>query len=437
MTLQVNPEFFKNPIQSQMKPSAIRLKVIAGAVGVLTLSQPVRLSAQGTPLGQEGTPLGKEGTPLGREGKPLGQEGTPLGKEGTPLGKEGTPLAKEGTSLAQEGTPIAETAVPLAKEGRPLSEDGTPAGKEGTPIAESGVPLVQEGTPLATYGTPADNARQQRLQNRSAAMSDPGTSRFFGGNTETRRSNASKNFGTAISSQPPLDDDSVARQNAVDREWSRGAIDSANARPQDLFSSDWWSAHPDVLTDANKYYTSKPAYAWWQGSPWSDLIRVLGMRNSVQPYRYSNDRNITFRNDLIYVNGQAVSSYDDFVNSAQALVESTGGDDGKRQGWFPLGTFAASADPKTQTATHAIQLAMDSVGNIAGVCVSWPDGKVLPIRGKVDTDSQRVAFNIGDRGNAVVETGLANLTNPYTRVWAHLPNSHSQTWLITRLREGE
>lgn len=223
----------------------------------------------------------------------------------------------------------------------------------------------------------------------------------------------------------------------MDREWSRGAIDSANARPQDLFTSDWWAAHPDVLTGSNKYYTAKPTNVWWEGSQWGDLIRVLGIGNSVLPYRYGNDQNITFRNDLIYVNGRAVSSYDDFVNSAQALVESNGEDDGNRQGWFPLGTFAVSVDPKTKTATHAIQLAMDSVGNIAGICVSWPDGKVLPIRGKVDPDSQRVAVNIGKLGNAVVETGLANLTNPYTRVWAHLPNSHSQTWLITRIRAGE
>ncbi len=130
-------------------------------------------------------------------------------------------------------------------------------------------------------------------------MSDPTTSRFFGGDEQARRNNASKNFGTAISGQPPLDDKSVSQQNSEDREWSRGAIDSANARPQDLFSSDWWAAHPGVLKGANIYYTAKPAYAWWQGSPWSDLVRVLGMENPVQHYRYSNDQNIIFRNDLI------------------------------------------------------------------------------------------------------------------------------------------
>lgn len=385
-----------------MKPFAIRLKVISGAVGLLTLSLPVQLSAEGTPLAEEGTPLGQEGTPIG-----------------------------------QEGTPIAQAAVPLVNNGSPVGEDGIPAGEEATHIADSGVPLVQAGTPLADYGKPTNDARQQRLQNRSAAMSDPTTSKFFDGDDQARRINSSKSFGTAIRSQPPLDDKSLSQQDSVDREWSRGAIDSANARPQDLFTGDWWAAHTDVLTGSNKYYTAKPAYFWWQGSEWRDLVRVLGIENTVQRYRYSNDQNITFRNDLIYVNGQAVSSYNDFVNSAQALVESNGADDDKRQGWSPLGTFAVSVDPKTKTAKHAIQLAMDNAGNIAGICVSWPDGKVLPIRGKVDTDSQRVAFNIGNRGNAVVETGLANLTNPYTRVWAHLPNSHSQTWLITRIRAGE
>lgn len=60
----------------------------------------------------------------------------------------------------------------------------------------------------------------------------------------------------------------------------------------------------------------------------------------------------------------------------------------------------------------------------------------MPIHGSVDANTQRVAFTIGK--NAVVETGLSNLTGPFTRVWAHLANSRSQTWLITRIRaEGE
>ena len=78
---------------------------------------------------------------------------------------------------------------------------------------------------------------------------------------------------------------------------------------------------------------------------------------------------------------------------------------------------------------------MDSLGNIAGVSVNWPEGKVLPIRGRVDTNTKRVAFSVGGSDTVVVETGLANLTDPYTRAWAHLPNSHSQTWLLARIRE--
>jgi hypothetical protein len=36
----------------------------------------------------------------------------------------------------------------------------------------------------------------------------------------------------------------------------------------------------------------------------------------------------------------------------------------------------------------------------------------------------------------VIETGLANLTEANTRVWVHRPDSHSQTWLITRIAPG-
>ncbi|MES2920376.1 MAG: hypothetical protein V4819_02450 [Verrucomicrobiota bacterium] len=302
------------------------------------------------------------------------------------------------------------------------------------PVGEGAFPLNVGGVPLGEGAVMNVAAQQRRLQNRTASMSNPATSRFFSGDAGVRLGNVSGNIATATGAALTLTGPSVVQQDAEDREWSQAVITSVASRPADLFTRDWWAAHPNVLDVTNRYYTSKPDFAWWQGSPWEELIRVLGMRNAIKPFKYVNDRNITFQNDVIYVNGQAVSSYEDFVTSARALANTHAAGVADRPGWFPLGTFAVSSSMKQKTSNQAIQLAMDSVGNIAGAYVNWPKGDILPIRGRVDTNSQRVAFSIGGSDKIVVETGLANLTEVNTRVWVHLPNLHSQTWLITRIK---
>ena len=70
----------------------------------------------------------------------------------------------------------------------------------------------------------------------------------------------------------------------------------------------------------------------------------------------------------------------------------------------------------------------------AEVYANWETGKSLPVQGRVQRDTQRVALQLGRDGTIVVETGLANLTTDTARLWAHLPNRHSQTWLLVRLK---
>ncbi|MEO5917044.1 MAG: hypothetical protein ABIS50_22640 [Luteolibacter sp.] len=440
-----------------MKPSVTRLKMIAGVFGALCVSQPGLISAQGVPLKKLGTPVGENAVPVGEHAVPVAEDASPAGEDAVPIGEGAVPLSKGGIRVGEgavpagkngisagegavptgkNGTPAGEDAVPTGKDGIPAGEDAVPAGKSGVSVGEDAVRVGEGAIPINENAALNEQAQQRRLQNREAAMNDPATSRFFEGDTGTRLGKVSGNLTAATGYPSNVTAPAIAQQDAEDRDWSLGAVTSAESRPPDLFTKDWWTAHPDVLDGTSRYYADKPASAWWQGSPWNELIRVLGMRNAIKPFKYVNDRNITFKNDVIYVNGQAVSSYEDFVTSARALANTHPEGIAERPGWFPLGTFAVSSSMKQKTSNHAIQLAMDAAGNIAGVYVNWPQGNVLPIGGSVDTNSQRVAFNIGGSDNIVIETGLANLTEPNTRVWVHLPSSHSQTWLITRIKSG-
>ena len=459
-----------------MKPTTNRLKVLAGIFGALCVAQPGETSAQGVPLRERGRPVGEGAVPVGEGARPLGEGGIRVGENAVPIGEGAVPLSKSGLPVGEGAVPVGENAVPTTKNGIPVGEGAVPVGegavsttkngipvgegavpvgegavsttKDGIPIGEGAVSTTKNGIPVGEYAVPVMNgaipvhedaalneqAQQRRLQNRSAAMNNPATSRFFTGDPITRVGNVSKNVAVAAAYPSNLTAASIAQQDVQNREWSLGVVNSAAARPGDLFTKDWWFAYSDVLRGTSAYYSSKPEFAWWQGSPWPVLIRALGMKDEVQGFKYSNDQNIAFQNDIIYVNGQPVSSYEDFVSSARALANTHADSKMDRTAWYPLGTFAVSSDPDQRSSSQAIQLAMDGVGNISGVYVNWPQGHVLPISGSVDTNSQRVAFNIGGSDDIVVETGLANLTDEYSRVWVHLPNSHSQTWLITRIK---
>ncbi len=442
--------------------------MIAGVSGVLCVFQPAMISAQGVPLRERGRPVGENAVPVGEHAVPVGEHAVPIGEGAVPLSQagfrvgegavptktNGIPVGEGAVPTKTNGIPVGEGAVPTKTNGIPVGENAVPTKTNGIPVGENavptktnGIPVGENAVPTKTNGIPAGEdaypldpdaaarAREARIRNRTEAMAHPQTSQFFDGDDATRRANANRNLATAASAEQTLNAASTAQQDVQDREWARAALGAAESRPSGLFSEDWWAAHPDVLDGPSRYFAAKSEMAWWQGSPWNQLIRVLGMNAGIKPFKYANDQNITFSNDVIYVNGQPVSSYEDFVATAKDLADARTPAAGT-PGWFPLGVFVVSADADQKNASHAIQLAMDNVGNIAGVCVSWPEGKALPIRGQVDRNTQRVAFSIGGSDQAVVETGLSNLTEPNTRVWAHLPAMHSQTWLLARLNPG-
>ena len=256
---------------------------------------------------------------------------------------------------------------------------------------------------------------------------------FAGKPAGERIADAEARLAKAIQTPMPLSKASISERVAQNEAWAAGARTSAKSRPANLFTREWWRTHADLWTTEGYYITRSPEL-WWGTPAWGDLSRTLGMREGTAPFTYVYDKNLTFKNDVIYVNGQPVASYEDFVASARNLAKSTDYKFSPDTVWTPLGTFALSTSLNTKAAPHAIQLAMDDVGNINGVYANWETGKTLPVQGRVQRDTQRVALQLGRDGTIVVETGLANLTAGTARLWAHLPNQHSQTWLLVRLQ---
>lgn len=260
-------------------------------------------------------------------------------------------------------------------------------------------------------------------------MRHQSTAPLFAGTASDRLIKLDKRLAAAIRSPFKLSASALSEREKQNQQWSTGALASASSRAQGLFNKAWWEKNAKSLTGLPGYHSTKSAASWWQTPTWNDLAAVHG---SGKPFEYVYDKNLTFHHDVIYVNAKAIASYADYVASAQVLANSA--DSASSSKWTPLGTFALSTSLTKMKAPHAVQLAVDERGNIAGVYTNWPQGLVLPIRGKVDPESQRVAFTIGSN-KIVAESGLENLTRPLARLWVHLPHNHSQTWLAVRIPE--
>jgi hypothetical protein len=66
--------------------------------------------------------------------------------------------------------------------------------------------------------------------------------------------------------------------------------------------------------------------------------------------------------------------------------------------------------------------------------VNKTTNQVYPIQGRVDKETQRVAFTIGDAKDVVFETGIYNLTQQQTPVLVH-GEGREETYLLLRLEQ--
>jgi hypothetical protein len=64
-------------------------------------------------------------------------------------------------------------------------------------------------------------------------------------------------------------------------------------------------------------------------------------------------------------------------------------------------------------------------------------GNLYNVQGRIDPDTQRVAFTIGNDRNTVFETGLYNLTQDQTPVLVHFSARQHDTYMLARLPEPD
>lgn len=101
--------------------------------------------------------------------------------------------------------------------------------------------------------------------------------------------------------------------------------------------------------------------------------------------------------------------------------------------WLPLGTFAISTSETDKSTTKTIQLAVNQDGVVTGTMYNESTDKTYPVQGKVDKQTQRVAFTIGANNNVIMETGIFNLTQDTAPALVHHGENQTDTYLLVRL----
>jgi hypothetical protein len=192
--------------------------------------------------------------------------------------------------------------------------------------------------------------------------------------------------------------------------------------------------------DYGYYWRSpRPWWYWWSYPTWASCAGWFPGWGWSEPYYYDYGPggNVVYSSGGVYVNDELVATADEYAQSAAELatVEEADIDPAAGGEWLPLGTFALAIDRSDKDPTRVVQLAVDKQGIISGTMHDEATDKTFPIQGRVDQETQRVAFTIGDNPDLVMETGIFNLTQDETPVLVHKGTDQTQTNLLIRLEQ--
>jgi len=132
--------------------------------------------------------------------------------------------------------------------------------------------------------------------------------------------------------------------------------------------------------------------------------------------------NVTIEGNTVNINGRPAGSVGDFARNAADLATvppPASKAAALKAQYFPLGTFAFDTDEKESDPSRLLQLAVSKDGILSGMYYDTKTDKAEPVQGRLDKESQRVAFRIGDDEETVYETGLFNLTQDEVSVLVH------------------
>jgi hypothetical protein len=252
------------------------------------------------------------------------------------------------------------------------------------------------------------------------------------------------NNGLAAVSNPQRAAALESRGNVVRSNWNQ----SANNRC--FNNKNWWVGRSFIgigpygwwggwgYSPWLNYY---PWSYWWGRPSWNSCVAFLPSYGwgSGYYYDYGPGGNVTYGSGQVAVDGQVVGTDAEYAQSAAELA-SVDPDDLKAVqpgDWMALGTFSMAVKDNEVDPARVIQLAVSKDGVVSGTIHNRTSGNTYTVQGRVDKETQRLAFTIGEDRNTVLETGIYNLTQDQTPVLCHFANGSTQVYMLVRLPEPE
>jgi hypothetical protein len=187
-------------------------------------------------------------------------------------------------------------------------------------------------------------------------------------------------------------------------------------------------------------WNNRGAYYGWRPITYAAFGTFMGAAwVSAQPrfYAYGTGGNVYYENNVVYVDGQAAGTPEEYAAQSTALVASAPAQITDTE-WLPLGTFALTREGVNDSQTM-LELAVNKQGVLAGTYYNEATQVSRSLKGMLEQSSQRAAIGFADGKNTdvVLETGIQNLTQDEAPALLHQGKDRSGPVLLVRLRAPE
>ncbi|MBX7166047.1 MAG: hypothetical protein K1X74_06830 [Pirellulales bacterium] len=209
------------------------------------------------------------------------------------------------------------------------------------------------------------------------------------------------------------------------------------------FNGSWWASHPIHHGYWHYGYMNRPWRYWWTVPTWAAVTSWFpsyGWSDNGYYYDYGTGGNVVYQDNRVMCDGEDVGSAEEYSQSAAdlAAVDPPADDQAAADSeWLPLGTFGLSTSKDDTDLTRVLQLAVNKQGVVSGTMYNTKTDATYTLQGRVDKQSQRVAFSVVDRPNSVIETGLYNLTQDDAPALIHHGNNKTEQILLVRMEAPE
>ncbi|HLN28161.1 MAG TPA: hypothetical protein VK395_10495 [Gemmataceae bacterium] len=200
------------------------------------------------------------------------------------------------------------------------------------------------------------------------------------------------------------------------------------------FAQNWWLNHNFVYPYWHYFhhFHLHPPWWWWQHAAWIDCIHWM-VYDWGDPFYYDCGVNILYRDNWVYVNDVAVATSIDYAYQAFQLAAVPPPPPEENLEWMPLGVYTLASSRMDPDPDLILQLALSKGGLISGTLYNRTTNVTVAVSGRVEPQTQRVAIQLSDNGDIVMDTGFYNLTLPYSCVFMHFGVLQTQTWFLVHL----